>query len=50
MTMGVWVILAALVGAVVLSGRSRTVHVAGCALALILLCFVALVLLHVVAV
>ena len=50
MTIGVWVILAALFGAVVLSGRSRTVHMAGCALLIILVCYVALVLLHLLAV
>lgn len=49
MTIGAWVILAALFGAVVLSGRSRTVHLAGCALVIILVCYVALVLLHVLA-
>ncbi len=46
MTIGLWVIVAALVGAVVVSGRSRTVRMAGCALVFILGCYVALVVMH----
>lgn len=49
MTIGAWVILAVTVGAVVWSGSSRTVHRAGCALVCILSCYVALVLLHLLA-
>jgi hypothetical protein len=50
MTIGAWIILAVTFGAVVLSGRSRTVNMAGCALLIILVCLVALVLLHLLAV
>ena len=46
MPIDVWVVLAALFGAVVLSGRSRTLRMAGCGLVLILVCYVVLVLLH----
>ncbi len=50
MTIGGWIIVAVTIGAVVLSGRRRTAHMAGCALVIILACYVALVLLHLLAV
>ncbi len=49
MTIGAWMMLAVTVGAVVWSGRSRTANRAGCALLLILVCFVVLVWLHLLA-
>ena len=42
-----WMAFASLLGALVLSHRSRTVTQAGCALLLLLVCFVALVWLRV---
>ena len=47
MTFWMWMVLAGMVGAFVLSNRSRTVNQAGCALLLLLACFIALVWLRV---